>query len=109
MLNLFGLEFAANNAEFVGTLFTPGGTAHGTYRVLKSGIFLHDAKGNARAFIRKDGLGPVTTYTRNNRRYFMHCLSSRDSDWLNVPDSYYETSNAAESVARRFFPVSLGS
>lgn len=104
MIELYGKKYAKNEREFTSTLFEPGGTANGFYRKARNGIFLSDMQGQERAFIRKDGLGPVSvTRNHNGRPVYMFCTSTTDKDWLGVPDSYTAQVDGAESLAGEMF------
>jgi hypothetical protein len=103
MLTLYGKKYAKNEKEFTGTLFEKDGTANGFYRVLKAGIYLSDMQGNERAFIRKDGLGPVTVFRHDGKRRYMFSTSTRDEQWLGVPKSYMATREGAQGLARSVY------
>jgi len=103
MLTLYGKKYAKNNGEFTDTLFERDGTANGFYRVLKSGIYFSDMQGNERAFIRRDGLGPVTVSKHNGKRRYMHATSSLEESWLGIPDSYMATVEGAKELARQVY------
>lgn len=104
MITLYGKKYAANDAEFTSTLFDTGGTANGYYKVRKNGIYLFDMQGNERAFIRKDGLGPVSvTRNHNGKRFYGFSTSTLDERWLGVPDSYSALVKGAEELAGRIY------
>ena len=104
MITLYGKKYARNDNEFVGTLFERDGTANGFYKVTKAGIYFSDMQGNERAFIRRDGLGPVTvTKTDKGARFYMFAASSIDEKWLGVPDSYIAHIEGAKELARSVF------
>jgi len=106
MLNLYGKRYAKNAAEFTRTLFDGDSTANGYYKVTKHGVFLLDMQRTQRAFIRKDGLGPVTASRHNGKTVYMYGLVSIDSFWLGVPDSYLAScKGAAAAVAQVFNSV----
>jgi hypothetical protein len=103
MITLYGKKYARNEKEFIGTIFEKDGTANGFYRVLKSGIYLSDMQGNERAFIRKDGLGPVTVSRHDGKRRYMLSTSTLDEKWMGVPESYMETRDGAQELARSVY------
>lgn len=103
MIILYGKTYAANDKEAVASLFNAGGTVNGFYRKAKAGLYLSDLQGNERAFIRKDGLGPVSVFKHEGRRRYMHSTSNRDEAWLGVPESYMATCDGAQELARRLF------
>ena len=104
MITLYGKKYAKNEREFTSTLFEQGGTANGFYRVTRGGVFISDMQGKERAYIRRDGLGPVSV-TRNHegKRVYMFAASATDEKWLGVPDSYLEHTQGAENLAREVF------
>lgn len=103
MIHVYGKAYARNQAEVVASLFNQGGTVNGTYRKTAAGIYLSDLTGETRAFIRKDGLGPVSTFTHEGKRRFCHSTTSRDDAWLGVPESYTATIEGAKAVALSMF------
>jgi hypothetical protein len=103
MIDLYGKKYAKNEKEFSETLFQADGTANGFYKVMKAGIYFSDMQGNERAFIRADGLGPVTTHKHEGKRRYMFSTSTRDEQWLGVPDSYSATIDGAKELARQVF------
>lgn len=103
MIILYGKKYAKTEKEFTETLFQADGTANGFYKVLKAGIYLSDMQGNERAFVRHDGLGPVTVAKHDGKRRYMFSTSTRDEKWLGVPDSYTATVNGAKELARQVY------
>jgi hypothetical protein len=103
MLILYGKKYAKSGKEFADTLFQSNGTANGFYRVLKAGIYFSDMQGNERAFIRRDGLGPVTVHRHEGKRRYMFSTSTRDEQWLGVPESYTATIEGAKELARHVY------
>jgi hypothetical protein len=103
MLTLFDRTYAKNDAEFIGSLFNTGGTCNGYYAVKSSGIYLSDMQGKRRAFIRRDGLGPVSIHSVNGRTRYMFAVCTQDEGWLNVPDSYSEQVEGARELACSVF------
>lgn len=106
MIELYGKRYARTAREFTDSLFNPAGTANGFYKVTRAGIYLSDMQGKERAFIRRDGLGPVTVARHDGKRRYMFSTSSLDESWLNMPDSYATARNGAESLARSVFSQS---
>jgi hypothetical protein len=103
MITLYGKKYAKNEKQFTETLFQKDGTANGFYKVTKAGIYLSDMQGNERAFIRHDGLGPVTVHRHNGKRQFMFAASTLDEKWLNVPESYMAKCEGAASLAKSVY------
>lgn len=104
MLELYGKQYARNDREFTDSLFNPNGTANGFYKVTAAGIYFSDMQGNERAFIRRDGLGPVTVTRANGLRFYMFSACETERQWLGIPESYAAACNGAESLARSVFP-----
>lgn len=106
MIELYGKTYAKNDSELVESLFTPGGTCNGLYKKTARGIFLYSMQGELRAFVRRDGLGPVTaTKTeRSGRVRYMFATSTADDSWLGTPDSYREACEQARNLALTVFP-----
>lgn len=105
MIELYGKRYAKNSREFTDSLFNPAGTANGFYMVTSAGIYLSDMQGKERAFIRRDGYGPVTVANHEGNRRYMFAASSLDESWLGVPDSYMAKVKGAEALAAQFFTV----
>lgn len=105
MISLYGKKYAKNDSEFIESLFINDGkgTANGYYKKTAKGIFLLDMQGNRRAFIRRDGLGPVTVTKNNGKNFYMFSCTSKDQGWLGVPDSYIEEVDGAEQLAKSMF------
>ena len=104
MITLYGKKYAANDREATGTLFDGDGqTANGTYKVTPRGIFLTSLNARHRAFIRRDGFGPVTVSKHNGRDWFMFGMASIDEEAFGVPDSFIEECDGAKALAREVF------
>jgi hypothetical protein len=104
MITLYGRTYAKTDAEAVGSLFNAGGTVNGMYRKERAGVYLLDLQGKERAFIRKDGLGPVSVgRTDDGKRFYMHSTASTDDRWLGTPESYSATIDGAKQLARELF------
>jgi hypothetical protein len=103
MIQLYGKTYAANGKEAVSSLFNAGGTVNGFYRKAKAGVYLSDLQGNERAFVCKDGLGPVTVFTAYGKRHYMRSTADKDEAWLGVPESYGATRDGARALARSLF------
>lgn len=99
-ITLYGRTYCKDLAATVETLFTGPRTANGTFKIERAGIVFSDMQGQARAFIRHDGLGPVSIGHHDGKRFYMHSTSTRDETWLGVPDSYSATVNGARDLAR---------
>lgn len=100
MLTLYGKKYARNEKEFTETLFQSDGTANGFYKATKAGIYLSDMQGNERAFVRHDGLGPVSVSRHDGRRRYSFAASTIDEKWLGVPDSYMAACDGAKALAK---------
>ena len=104
MLTLYGKTYMKTARDIP---LSPHGIAsdsiNGTYRVAMNGIYLSDIQGNERAFIRNDGVGPVSisSWRGNCRR--LDILTRRDSAWLGVPDSYLAQTSGTQFLADRIY------
>jgi hypothetical protein len=103
MIALYGRTYAASEKEAVASLFNAGGTVNGFYRKAAAGVYLLDLQGNERAFIRKDGLGPVSVGKHEGKRFYMHSTSSLDDRWLGTPESYSATRDGATQLAASIY------
>lgn len=105
MLNINGLKFAKNKAEFLDSLFAPGGSAVGTYRKLKGGIQLFKATGELFAFIVANKYGEyffVSATMKEGRAWYNLGLSSKDHEFLRLAGLSYSTEREiACDVARQ--------
>lgn len=104
MITLYGRTYAKTDAQAVASLFQPGGTVNGFYRKAPAGVYLLDLQGVERAFIRKDGLGPVSTWRDDTgRRRYAHSTHSLDDRWLGTPESYSATCEGARQLAASIY------
>lgn len=104
LIQLYGRTYARTEAAAVVTLFDARGTVSGMYRATAAGVYLSDLQGNERVFIRKDGLGPVSTGKLDDgRRFYMHSTSSLDDRWLGTPESYSATCDGAKQLAATLY------
>ena len=105
LIQLYGRTYARTDAAAVATLFDARGTVSGMYRVTAAGVYLLDLQGKERAFVRKDGLGPVSVgRTSNGKRFYMHSTASTDDAWLGTPESYGATRDGAKQLAASLYP-----
>lgn len=104
-LTLYGKRYARNSRGVVASLFQSGGTANGTFRTTKAGIYFHDMQGQERAFLRRDGVGPVTVSRLDDGRrwYVLAGLCERERQWMNEPESYSARVEGARALAREVF------
>lgn len=103
-ISLYGKTYARNSRVVVASLFTKGGTVNGTFRTTKGGIYLSDLQGKERAFVRKDGCGPLTvTRTDSGKRFYMFALCLPERQWLGEPESYMASVEGARDLARSIF------
>jgi hypothetical protein len=103
MITLYGKKYAKNEKEFTETLFQKDGTANGFYKKSNGGLVLIDIHGIERAFIRRDGLGPVTVTRHGPSLRFQNAASLPDEEWLGAPQSYSEKTNGAKALAQEIF------
>ncbi len=103
-ISLYGKTYARNARGVVSSLFAPGGTANGTFKATRSGVYFFDLQGKERAFIRKDGLGPVSvTRLDSGKRYYLYSHTEREKAWLGIPDSYTQAREGAQALSRSVF------
>lgn len=107
-ITLYGRTYCKNLAAALETLFTGPRTANGTFKIETSGIVFSDLRGIPRAFIRHDGLGPVSIGHHDGKRFYMHSTSTPDETWLGVPESYMATRLGAHDLARTVFTQHAG-
>jgi hypothetical protein len=104
MLKLYGKKYAATESQAVDSLFERDGTVNGFYKLASGGIVLSDLQGRDVAFIRRDGLGPVTvSRDTEGRLRFMHGLDSLSAAWLGLPEKYGDASDGAKAAAQAAF------
>ena len=104
---LAGRAYAPNAAALVRSLFAPGGTMHGTYKVAKRGVSLFAPDGTLRAFVVDNAHGEqfmVSARKEHGRIRYMCALTGADQDWLGVPEGY-AAERAAVAVALRNFKL----
>lgn len=104
-IEIYGQHYAANDSGVIGSLFKPVNrkTANGTFQIKPEGIYLKSLNGKHTAFIRKDGLGPVSVSSHKGRKVYAYALSSLDERWLGVPKSYLEHVRGAETLAKQVY------
>ena len=95
--------FVKSASDLTDTLFLPGGTASGTYKIRKNGILFHKPTGEPFAFLvanRHDERFFVTCSKQDDGRLrYMHGLCSTDEDYLGLADlSYREERETARRV-----------
>jgi hypothetical protein len=79
-------------------------SARGTFTKSHGGIVLHDSHGLPRAYIRADGVGPVTCHRTNEGVLrFMFSTTERDAAFIGEPASYSATVEGAKHCARQVF------
>lgn len=102
MIELYGKIYAPANATYLD--HCP--TINGTYRKRSYGLILTDRDGNERAFIRRDGFGPVSmTRLADGSRHYMMATSSIDETWLGTPKSYMAEVEGAKLLADKVYEV----
>jgi hypothetical protein len=103
-IQLYGKKYAPNDREAVNSLFKPGGTVNGLYKVTRRGVRFYALNGELRAFIRKDGLGPVSaTRLDDGRTWYSFALSRDAAAWMQEPASYTERCDGARALAASVF------
>jgi hypothetical protein len=105
-ITLYGQTYASNSRGAVASLFARPKTANGTYRKARGGVYFYRLNGELAAFIRRDGLGPVSAFKGDDgRTIYMQALASQDAAWMTPPASYMATVDAARELARSLFPA----
>lgn len=103
-IHLYGKAYAPNGREAVNSLFQPGGTVNGLYKVTRSGIRFYRLNGELVAFVRKDGLGPLSaTRLDDGRTWYSYGLSSDAAAWMKEPQSFTERREGARALAASVF------
>ena len=104
MITLYGKNYAKTDREFTESLFTAGGTCNGYYKATSRGIYLYDHQRKPLAFIRRDGLGPVSFTKLGNGKYrYSFDLCSVDAEHIGCPDSYVARCDGATALARSIY------
>lgn len=98
MLMFSGKKFAKNDKEMVDSLFTPGGTCIGFYKVIKSGFKLFNLQHELIAFVSPSKSLVVTAHMHNGKARYMFSTCSDTEKYLNLPTSYSETCKACEDA-----------
>lgn len=99
MITLYGKQYAKDLKESVKLE-----GCNGVYKVRKNGVYFYTMQDELRAFIRSDGLGPVTaTRTGKGGIRYMHSTCTSEEKWMGVPDSYMAQCNEAEQLVRQLY------
>ena len=104
-VELYDQHYAANDSGVIDSLSKPvnGKTANGTFQITPEGIYLKSLNGKRSAFVRKDGLGPVSVSNLSGRTFYAQALSSLDERWLSLPESFLEHVRGAEALAKQVY------
>ena len=102
MINFCNKKYASNDSEAIDSLFTPS-TVNGFYQIEASGVVLFDLQGKERAFIRRDGLGPVSLHAHNKKRIYSFAASTIEKEWLGMPKSYTESNERAKELVKSIY------
>ena len=103
-INLYGHTYAHSDRAMIDPLYHGPDSARGTFTKSHGGIVLHDSHGLPRAYIRADGVGPVTCHRTNEGVLrFMFSTTDADDKFLNTPASYSATVEGARELARHVF------
>jgi hypothetical protein len=103
-ITLYGKSYANLPAKTPDKALPEG--ANGFYRKEAGGILFFTTQKEPRAYIRKDGLGPVSLAHPDGVRHYMYSTSSLDEKWLCVPESYMQTVDGARDIAKQLFKAS---
>lgn len=77
--------------------------ANGFYKIESLGICLYDLSRTERAFIRKNGNGPVSLTRTEGKRNYKFSTSEKDGAWLGEPSSFTATVQGAKDLAKKVF------
>lgn len=98
MIILNGKKFAANNDQFIGSLFSGGGTCVGYYKVRKTGVDLLDMQKNKIGVITKHQVLASAKRLENGNWWY----SYSDIDLIGRYTSYCQERNEVNSVLQQF-------
>jgi hypothetical protein len=101
-IQLYGKTYAKLPKDGAKTPLPEG--ANGFYEKEAGGVVFYHPERGPRAFIRKDGLGPVSLGHHDGKRYYMHSHSSLEGDWMGIPDSYIAETDGARALAKELYP-----
>jgi hypothetical protein len=101
-ITFYGRRYARTTSLLIATIFDHA-TANGTYKATAKGIYFADITGKERAFVRRDGLGPVSVslvdIKGKPRRVYMQSTATKDDAWLGAPESHGARREAAINLA----------
>lgn len=97
-----GVWFAPSSRNLVSSLFAPGGTASGTYKLRKGGIMFYCGNGDPWFFLVANRHGERFFVScgkqSDGRTVYFHALSTLDEEALGVGDSIRKECELAESI-----------
>lgn len=96
MITLNGKKFARNNREFVDSLFSPGGTCVGYYKVQKRAVILEDMHHNRIGAVNWDGVLCSATKMPDGRYWY----SYRTPDIIGDFPRYLTEREECETIVR---------
>jgi len=91
-------------ADLDGTITADGVDIVGYYQKDASGIFFYTPSLELTAFIRRDGVGPVTCHRLSDGRVrYMFSTTEQTEFLLGIPDSYIAEIDGAKTLAAELF------
>jgi hypothetical protein len=96
MITLNGKKFARNNREFAESLFSPGGTCVGYYKVLKRAVILMDMRGERIGCVNWDGV--LASATRGYDGRYRYCY--RNPDLIGEFPRYLDKVEACQAIVK---------
>lgn len=97
---LYGKTYARTDKAMVESLFNPGGTCNGYFKITAKGVYLLGLDKEKRAFMPFSEKCFFSTWQVNGRRYYLHGgLSSPDRQWLGEPESFSAAREGAAALA----------
>lgn len=88
MITLNGNDFAANDQEFIDSLFKDSGSCVGFYRVYKNTVSLLDMQKNKVGVITKHKVLALATKLDNGQWWYSHGDIPLVGEYLSVSDKY---------------------
>ena len=105
MIHLYGRHWARTKNEYVDNMTQGPHTPAGYFRISPQGLYFMTESGEVFAFLRADGVGPVSCRWGVDRKVplFLGYLTLADADRLNAPRLEIDRQAEAHSLARGLF------
>ena len=103
MITIGTKRFAPSAAAMVDTVFNPGGTADGFYKVRKNGVAFHKPNGDIFAFLvanpgQSQFFVTADKHKETGKVYYMYGLADGDKARLGLTGGIFGEFNTAEEV-----------